>query len=68
MIVKLLLIDGTRVTYENPKVLRVTSENSTGTCSAHLTDAGFTLCTRDSKYIEWEVRHIKRRIKEDGTV
>lgn len=61
MKVKLILKGGTRVTYEDTQVIRVTTENATGTCDAFLTDAGFTICTRDSEHIEWEVRHIKRR-------
>lgn len=61
MKVKLMLKGGSRVTYEDAQVIRVTTENTTGTCDAFLTDASFTICTRDSERIEWEVRHMKRR-------
>ena len=66
MKVKLILKGGDRVTYEDAQVIRVETENTTGTCSACLTDGGFTICTCDSKYIEWEVRHMKRRREKDN--
>lgn len=61
MKVKLIMKSGNRVTYEDTMVVRVTTENATGTCNAFLTDAGFTICTLDDEHIEWEVRHMKRR-------
>lgn len=61
MKVKLILKGGSRVTYEDTEVIRATTENTTGTCSAQLTDGCFTICTCENNYIEWEVRHIKRR-------
>lgn len=64
MKVELILKGGTRVTYEDTQVIRVTTENTTGTCDAFLTDASFTIRTCDSEYIEWEVRRIKRRMEK----
>lgn len=66
MKVKLILKGGDCVTYEDTHVIRVTTENATGTCDAFLTDAGFTICTRDSEHIEWEVRHMKRRREKNN--
>lgn len=66
MKVKLTLKGGDSVIYEDAQVIRATTENTTGTCSAQLTDGCFTICTCDSKYIEWEVRRMKRRREKNN--